>query len=117
MSGRVYFPREFRRGAPPNDDDDDDDNDDDDDDDDDDDNDDAAAAMRPGMTNISSQSSIIPRSALGGSLQCSPPLRAGKPSSASPQNPDSGFFVIKVRFSFEASSNFIGFPSRFTSRF
>ena len=40
-----------------------------------------------------------------------PPLGRVNPSPGRTQNPDSEFFHIKVRFSLEASSNFLGFPS------
>ena len=46
-----------------------------------------------------------------------PPLGRVNPSPGRTQNPDSEFFHIKVRFSLEASSNFLGFPSRFTMYF
>ena len=40
-----------------------------------------------------------------------PPLGRVNPSPGRPQNPDSGALAIKVRFSLEASSNFLGPPS------
>ena len=46
-----------------------------------------------------------------------PPLGRVNPSPGRTQNPDSGFFHIKVRFSLGPSSNSLGFPSRFTMYF
>ena len=46
-----------------------------------------------------------------------PPLGRVNPPPGPPQNPDSELFDIKVRFSLEASSNFLGFPWRFTMYF
>ena len=40
-----------------------------------------------------------------------PPLGRVNPPPGLTQNPDSEFFAIKVRFSLEASSNFLGSPS------
>ena len=46
-----------------------------------------------------------------------PPLGRVNPPPGPPQNPDSRLFHIKVSVSLETSSNFLGFPSRFTMFF